>query len=243
MHVCEKIYQISGAKNYGAVWGDVPGICRITGAKSSGVLFEKWVKKTFNDYAFLKPGTIISNEALFCFDEQSEFIKLKTGRDKPQRFRTYSHIVHNGEWYCFTKADKERIFNLICNGAEIVSLNDTGQKHVFFKHKQGMWQIDDLFVTPDIKNLKLIHKTMCDLMRAGFSQDEIICGNYKSNRIFLCGLEKWSALENTLKQHRGSGLFMFASWMLFISEEDKKNVQAMYKKSSKKQKGQIVLWT
>jgi len=40
------------------------------------------VRKTFNDHDFLFPGTIISNEALFCFDESSEIVKEKSVKVK-----------------------------------------------------------------------------------------------------------------------------------------------------------------
>ena len=94
MHTCEIIYKI-GAN--GLKYGDIKGICRITGNESSGLLCHEWVRDTFTDHASLQPGSIISNEALFCFDEASKIVKQKTGKDKLQRFRTYSHIV------CFDK--------------------------------------------------------------------------------------------------------------------------------------------
>ena len=243
MHVCEIIYKI-GADD--KVYGDINGICRVTGQESKGILFDEWVKSTFNDWAYLKPGNIISNEALFCFEERSELIQRKVGKDKPQRFRTYSHIIWEKKWYCVTKAKKEFIYDAIVNGAEIVSLTDTGQKHIFFKHRLGMWQLDDLFVKPDILIFKQLHKTMCDLMRLGFSQGEIITGQYKSNRIILAGPENWRKLEKEINKFRGHGIFDFAAWMLFISEEDKRKVQDMYKKKklTKKtnKKGQVELW-
>ena len=237
MHVCKRIYELSKTN---MKYGDVPGICRITGEESTGIPFEKWVKSTFNDYAYLKPGTIISNEALFCFDEKSEFLMRKTGRDKPQKFRTYSHIVLNDEWYCVTKADKKFIYDAIVAGAEIVSLNDTGQKHILFKHRNGMWQLDELFVVPNIDAFKHIHKLMCDMLRLGFSQTEVISGNYRFDRIELAGLTNWKIIEDEIKKYRGKKLFNFTSWMLFISDEDKENIQKMYdtKKSIKKQQDQ-----
>lgn len=231
MHPCEIIYKVS---NSGLIYGDEKGTCRITGKESTGIKFGKWVKSTFNDYAYLQPGDIISNEALFCFDEQSDYLRLKTGREKPQRFRTYSHIVHSNNWYCLTKADKKEIFNLIISGAEIVSLTDTGQKHVFFKHKIGFWQLDELFITPDVEGLKRCHSLSCDLLRMGFSQNEIITGEYKFNRIELAGLNNWKPIESELKIFRGTGLFAFATWMLFISDEDKNNIQKMYDEAKSK---------
>jgi hypothetical protein len=233
MHPCKQIYQIAAN---GKIYGTETGICRITGETGSGLNFEKWVAKTFNDWSYLKPGTIISNEALFTFDEQSELLQAKTERDKLQRFRTYSHIIHNGEWYCLTKADKPAIFNMIVNGAELVCLTETGQKHIFFKHRPGMWQLDELFIVPDIPGLVKLHTIMCNLMRLGFSQEEIKTGDYKSGRIALAGIDVWREQEGELMSFRGTALFDFAGWMLFISESEKEKIQQMYadKKAAKK---------
>lgn len=229
-HSCEMIYNI-GAN--GKIYGTEKGVCRITGKESTGVNFDKWVKDTFNDHAYLYPGSIISNEAAFCFDEASDIIKEKTGKEKAQRFRTYSHIVADGNWYCLTKADKQKIYELIVSGAELVCLTDTGQKHILFKHKAGMWQLDDIFIFPDIELLKYLHTLMCDLMRSGFSQTEIITGNYISSRVFKAEMEEWREKENGIKKYRGTAMMAFAGWMLFIDEESKQKIQDSYKKREK----------
>lgn len=234
-HTCEIIYNI-GANSL--QYGEIKGICRITGKKSKGLFFDKWVKKTFNDFAFLKPGTIISNEALFCFDESSEIIKNKVNRDKQQRFRTYSHIVKNDVWYCLTKADKRIIYDLIITGAEIICLTETGQKHILFKHMQGFWQLDELFVTPDIELLKYLHANMCELMSLGFSQTEIIENAYKQHRINKCGLKIWHELESKIKQYRGTGIFDFTSFMLFTDEKQESSEPEKNPDESK----QLALW-
>lgn len=228
-HICEQIYKI-GAKN--KIYGSEKGICRITGKESVGMQFEKWVKNTFNDHGFLFPGTIISNEALFCFDEFSNIIQKKTCKDKPQRFRTYSHIINNNVWYCVTKADKRLIFQLIIEGAEMICLTDTGQKHILFKHKPGMWQLDELHVKPDVELLELLHYHMCELLAYQFSQAEIITGNYKSNRILKAGLKNWKEHENIIKEHRGSGIFDFTGFMLY-SDEKKQDIPEPAKKPGK----------
>src|SRR5690606_17378661 len=129
IHPCETIYYLGANRK---IYGTTPGTCRITGKEPTDTPFDKWVKETFTDHAYLKTGNIISNEAVFCFDESSEIIQKKTGRDKLQRYRTYAHIVHNGECYCLTKADKRKICELIITGAALVCVTDTGQKHVLF---------------------------------------------------------------------------------------------------------------
>lgn len=233
MTACEIIYKIGADhKRY----GEVEGVCRITGVQSTGVNFNQWVRDTFTDHASLKSGTIISNEAMFCFDEASEIIQKKTGKEKLQRFRTYSHIVLNGEWFCYTKAHKKQIFNSIINGAEIVCLTDSGQKHLIFKHKIGFWQLDELFVAPDLDLFLSLHSAMTDLMKIGFNQASIIEGNYNPNFIQKNGFQIWREKETYLKEHRGTGMFDFASWMLFLEDSDKDKVkEQLSKKEGKKE--------
>jgi len=235
-HTCETIYEIGANKK---IYGSDKGVCRIIGKESIGLNFAKWVRDTFNDHDFLLPGTIISNEALFCFDEASGIIQEKTGRDKPQRFRTYSHIIKDGEWYCITKADKRLILQLIIEGAETVCLTETGQKHILFKHNSGMWQLDDLHVKPNIDLLTLLHFHMCELLAYQFSQAEIITGNYKSNRILKAGLKNWKQHETIIKEYRGSGIFNFTSFMLYSDEKKQEPQEPVIKLDKQIQKS---LW-
>lgn len=211
MEHLETIYQICGKP----IYGTVKGTCRITGKPSEGIPFNKWVKKTFNDFDSLYPGDIISNTAALCFDESSTLLQQKTARDKPQRFRTYSHIIHKGQWYALTKADKRQMYALISAGAEVVCLAETGQKHIFFKHKPGFWQLEDMHLLPDIPLFKSLHSAMCAMLGMGFSQAEVISGNYLSGRLLKADLRKWKSLERQVREHRGSPMFNFAAFMLF----------------------------
>lgn len=244
LHPCELIYNV-GSNNI--IYGTDKGICRITGKESTGVKFDKWVRDTFNDHHNLYPGTIISNEAMFCFDEASEIVQKKTSRDKPQRFRTYSHIIKNGVWHCLTKADKRLIFDLIINGSELVCLTDTGQRHILFKHRIGFWQLDDLFIKPNVELLKELHLHMCELLSYQFSQTEIITGNYSTGRLIKAGLENWKQHEDVIKSHRGSGIFDFTSFMLFtdenyINEKDRQNTEKLEVKPTNLVTGQLSLF-
>jgi len=236
MNVCKEIYQIGGENK---IYGTENGVCRITGEEGIGLNFDSWVRDTFNDHDNLYPGTIISNEAMFCFDEASEIVQKKTGRDKPQRFRTYSHIIRNGEWYCLTKADKRLIMQLIVDGAEMVCLTETGQKHILFKHKPGMWQLDELHVKPDIELLKYLHYHMCELLAYQFSQTEIITGGYISGRIIKAGIKTWKEHEDAIKQFRGKGIFDFTAFMLYTDEKKQEMPEPVSKTGKIKQK---TLW-
>ncbi len=213
MHPCEIIYNLHGN---GFQYGKIKGICRITGKESTGMPFQKWVKDTFTDHAYLHPGTIISNAAAFCFEEASEVIKERTGRDKPQRFRTYSHVVmQDGMWHTVTKADKQKIVGLLQESPQIVCLTDSGQKHVFFKHKPGFWQLDESFVLPDLRDFNFLHGVMMDLLGMGFSQAEIISGKYIHDRILKVGIETWQTIESKLELRRGEPIFDFTGWLMY----------------------------
>lgn len=212
MHPCERVYQIAGA---GFSVGTTKGQCRITGKEATGMPFKKWVKDTFTDHHHLKPGTIISNEAAFCFVEDSGLIQSMQQRDKPQKFRTYSHIIHDGVWMCCTKADKQRIVRILQDDPELVCLTDSGQKHVFFKHKPGYWQLDESFILPNLPLFNRLHSTMMSLLDLGFTQAEVMSGNYAANRILVAGIENWKQLENIIKPARKTPMFDFAGWLMY----------------------------
>jgi len=216
-HPCERIYEIGAS---GKIYDQTPGVCRITGKTSMGQDFKKWVRDTFTDHGSLKPGTIISNEAMFCFDESSAIVQAMAGKEKAQRFRTYSHLIDSdGNWHCCTKADKKRLFEMITEGATLVCLTDSGQKHLLFKHKPGIWQLDDQFVFPDIKRLQFLHEKMMYLLSIGFTQAEIITGKYLQYRIQQVGIESWKPCEDLLKKHRGTKFFNFTAWLMYTIKQ------------------------
>ena len=215
-HPCEIMYQFSNGK----IYGTTEGICRITGKQSIGVPFEKWVKDTFTDFAWLKPGTIISNEALFCFEEQSELLQAMTGRDKPQKFRTYTHIVEGGRWHVLSKAQKQEIYELLVStDPEVCVISDSGQKHLVFKHRIGTWQFENETISRDIETLRQIKETADEMIRLKFSKDEIQTGKYAQWKILECGLAKWQELENIIKPRRGSAIFDLAVWLAQAPEK------------------------
>lgn len=219
MHPCEIIYNAHWMNKTQTPEG-IAGVCRITGKQSVGVPFNKWVRDTFTNHDLLHPGDIISREALFCFDEASSIIQKKTGRDKPQRFRTYSHIVDaEWQWHCFTKADKATIVKMIIESPRLVCLTDSGQKHILFKNRPPMWQLDDAHIVPDVPAFLHLHTNMQLLLALGFSQTEISTGNYYHPRILKAGILEWQALEKELIDHRGTPLFDFAAWLMFTTKD------------------------
>lgn len=196
--------------------GNMKGVCRITGEESEGIDFNKWVKKTFTDWGYLYEGDIISNEAAFCFCEVSHFFAKKIGRDKPQNFRTYSHVITNdNEWLCLTKANKKQIVAILQQTPKVVSITDTGKKHIFFKHRYGFWQLDELHVLPDIDFFNTIHSYMMDCIDKGYNQTELKTGIFKFSTIKKIGLKDHLQIKQRLEAWRGMPMFDFASWLLY----------------------------
>lgn len=210
MHPCYIIYNLSNKP----VYGEVEGVCRITGLQSKGLLFKDWVRDTFTDLHNLKPGTIISNEAAFCFTEQDEYIQQLTGKDKPQNFRTYSHFVVGNKWHVKHKGQKENMLKLLLSEPEICVISESGQRHLLFKHKPGTWQLEDLTIQPNVDLFSFLQSKMHELSEQ-ISNDEIQTGQYLQHRIIKFGFAKWKAIEDAIKKHRGSGVFDLA---LFFSK-------------------------
>lgn len=210
LHPCEIIYELG----HKPIYGDEKGICRITGKEAEGIKFESWVKKTFTDYNYLFDGDIISNEALFCFEEGSEYLAKKVNRDKPQRFRTYTHIVENDEWHMLSKAQKQEIYNLIVNGdPEVCVISDSGQRHLLFKHKLGTWQFEDQHIKRDKSKLAEIKLIGDEMLTNGFSKNEMLFGHYAQHRIMKYGIKNWKLAEDKLREYRGSAIFDLAIWL------------------------------
>lgn len=216
LHPCEMIYEAAGRP---ATYGDVEGVCRITGKRSIGQPFGKWVKKTFSDYSDLHEGEIISNAAAFCFCEVDQTLADLIGASKPQNFRTYTHIIDaEGVWHCYTKADKAKIVDRMLEGAQLVSITSTGQKHLLFKNRIGFWQYDNLHVPVDIPAFRRMHSRMMELLADGYNQREIATGEYKYPTIVKIGLETHLRNAEELAAWRGAPLFELAAALMYSTK-------------------------
>lgn len=213
-HPCEIIYDQSDKP----VYGDTPGICKVTGKQGMGIAFDKWVKDTFTDLGNLLPGTIVSNEALFTFEEASVFLQHLTGKDKPQRFRNYSHFIVDEKWYILDKGKKAEMFNLLLQQPEVCVISDSGQKHLLFKSRAGLWQFEDSFIRPDVERLKAIHKTVSQLAVA-FSVQEIETGQYLQSRVYKYSVSAWRRQEESIREERGSAMFDLALFFAKVNIE------------------------
>lgn len=180
------------------------GFCRSCGCMGFGELFSKWVKPTFTDWDKLKPGEIVCNACLFCFDDANEPLIRRTGKEKPQRFRNYSHFVAGGEWTPLSKGEKVRMTELLLDGPEVAVVALSGQKHLAFRCPAGWWQIEEHTVRPFVGLLGSDLKVCRELYSGGFSKCEIETGRYQSRRIMEFGLRRWQELEAQIQPLRGS---------------------------------------
>ncbi len=196
--------------------GAASGRCCLCGAAGCGARFTDWVKDTFTNYDLLKPGEIICHACLFCVEEKSIILQAKTGRDKPQKMRTYSHFVENGEWFALSKADKTKMRELLAQRPQVAVIADSGQKHLLFRARPGWWQFEEVAVLPCWDKVAALLPVIEELMSA-FSKTEIDSGHYQQRRIMQFGIEKWRTLDRQLEEVRLTTHFQIA---LFLAQKE-----------------------
>lgn len=208
------IYHAAGSPDQ---QGETVGVCTTCGEDGIGIPFKKWVKKTFTDFDLLRPGSIVCHACLFCFDEQSTLIQKMAARDKPQRFRTYSHFVTDGTWHIFTKAQKGDIRHLLLSASpKVAVIADSGQKHLVLRSRPGMWQFELESLVPEPDRLAEILGISDDLYTRGATKADMLSGSYSMGSISRVGINEWRRLEDRLKPNRGSILFDLA---IFLTEK------------------------
>lgn len=215
------------------------GFCRICGLKSNGMSFGDWVKDTFTNFDNLKQGDIICEQCLFKFDERSEILAKKVGKEKSQRMRNYSHFILDGEWIPLGKDKKSQMADLLLNhNPTTVVISESGQKHLWFRARPGMWQFEETSIVPNKKMLRYLLVRIERLLDV-FSKTEIERGHYKHRRIFNFGFDRWQYIESEIRQHRGSQYFELA---LFLGQKaEKRTDENKYTKNSEKSQGSKVL--
>lgn len=192
------------------------GVCRTCKSFGDGILFRDWVKDTFTDHDKLYPGQIVCQACQFSFAEQSEILRQRLGKDKPQKARNYSHFVLNGEWYPLSKAQKTKMRDLFFQNPEVAIVAASGQKHIIFRARLGWWQIEEQSVAPFPGKLKHLLGAVEPLYFAGFSKDEIEFGTYQQNRILKIGMPFWKEHEHVVAPHRNT---IRLSLALFLAQK------------------------
>lgn len=209
------------------------GQCKFCGQASEGIAFEKWVKPTFTDFDKLQGGEIVCDACLFFFDEASEELAKRMGKEKPQRMRNYSHFIVNGEWTPLSKGNKAQMRELLLGETfpELAAIADSGQKHIVFRatrnpagSKAGWVQFEEqkLYLLPDeLRGLLALIEQLYE----EFSKGEIESGNYEGHRILKFGMDRWLELENKIKAMRGKPIFSLALFLAQRSDDGKSGNQ------------------
>lgn len=199
--------------------GEKLAVCRICGLLDVGLLFVEWARPTFTDWDKLQAGGIICHACQFAFAECSELLAQRTGKDKPQRMRNYSHFVLDDEWLPLSKADKVKMTHLLLyKSPQIAVIAESGQKHIIFRAKPGVVQFEEHQIL-DWQNLGSLLNVV-EKLYGTFSKVEIGTGNYAQHRVMKFGISSWNGLENIVKPQRQTSLFSLA---LFLAQR-KENI-------------------
>lgn len=220
------LWQIAGQPE---MKGEQPGWCRICGNEGIGLSFVAWVRDTFTDHDKLRDGDIICHACQFLFDEASEILRQRVGKDKLQRMRNYSHFVVNDVWYPLSKGDKDRMKHYLF-GEELPQLAviaESGQKHILFR---AMWnqpgRNDYGYIQFEEHGAFINRRTLRDLLSPVeelyqcFNKEAIETGRYNSNYIMKCGIDWWQSLEKQIQKHRNTLLLQIA---LFLAKKGEMN--------------------
>jgi hypothetical protein len=189
--------------------------CRLCGAETAaGVSWQAWVKPTFCDHDKLHPGAAICAACLFCVDDHNTVLQCRTGRDKPQRMRNYSHVVdRDGTWTPFMKNEKRAIAAALLADpcAAVISLS--GQKHLLFRARPGWWQIEEQAMRPELALLGHLLPHVEALYTDGATKSEIASGHYQAWTLQRLGLAAWRQSDRPIAARRGTLVCQLAIWL------------------------------
>ena len=203
--------------------GHAAGGCCLCGAHGTGVPFPQWVKAGFMNYDLLQPGTIACQACQFCALDDCAPLTQRTGKEKAQRMRNYSHVVDAADrWHPLSKGQKRALQqHLLAIPAPAVAVIATsGQKHLLFRARLGWWQVEEQMVPPFPGRLRILLALLEPLYAGGFSKREIETAGYGAPRIMAYGLPRFLAAEQALKPHRGSYALALALFLAQKPEED-----------------------
>jgi len=204
--------------------GDRGGICRVCGQQSDGLPFSDWVRPTFTDWDKLLPGDILCQACQFAFAEKSELLTQRTGKEKLQRMRNYSHFVVGGRWLPLSKANKARMARILLHEDwRVAIVAQSGQKHLIFRAYLGIVQFEEQQI-PDLRGLSDL-LAIVEALYSSFSKAEIRAGDYAQHRILRFGLEYWWELEKALWPQRQTALFELALFLAQRKEEENGGIE------------------
>lgn len=200
--------------------GDTTGACRCCGERSVGLVFDQWVKDSFNDLDKCHTGQIVCHPCLFTFEEQSLTIQRLAGKEKLQKFRSYSYFVLKGQLYVLSKGQKPQIRDVLLQCPDVAIIALSGQKHIAFRARPGWWQIEEIGVLPFPEILASLLEVVEALYNEGAGKEDIETGRYSQGAIQRIGIVRWIELERGLKPFRGSPQLQLAVYLAQKKDEN-----------------------
>lgn len=208
------IYAAAGAPTMD---GHHVGRCAVCGIDGVGVPFDEWLSDTFTDLdKLVHGGTIACHACQLCSGNGLVMLADRVGKDKPQKFRNYSHIVHNGIWYPLSKGQKGAMRDLLVQSPEVVLIAISGQKHLFYRSVPGRWQVEEQSMIPDVPTLRMLLDLVTPMLQV-FSKAELETGRYDQRRIIMYGIDAWRQAEQVFRSHRGTLIYDLA---LFLAQKE-----------------------
>lgn len=197
----------------------------------SGVPRRQAIKATFTDHdcARAPESDAFCAACVWIMAERNDALTARTGKDKPQRGRNYSHFVKAGVWYPLGKAQKDAMRALLLEPPfpELAVIADSGQKHLVFKARanppdaaMGWVQFEEQVIWVDPAQLATTLE-LVEALYVIFSKTEIATGAYNHRRILDFGLERWRALEAEVRPLRNRALFNLALFLAQRSDDDR----------------------
>lgn len=210
-------HQIYGAAGRPQMPGELRGSCIACGLHGVGVASQEWIKDTFMDHDKIHPGEIVCHACLFCFEDHNQALTERTGKEKLQRMRNYSHFVVDGQWYPLSKGQKAAMRELLQQRPTVAIIALSGQKHLIFRARSGWWQIEEQRIWPQPDLVERLLGPVEALYRAGASKAEIESGQYSQKTIMKNGLNQWREAELQLRPYRGGAVLALA---VFLAQKD-----------------------
>jgi hypothetical protein len=180
------------------------------------------IKPTFNDFNAAQ-GDMSAGVCSACawtMTQPNPDVQAKTGKDKPQKFRTYSHLVKDGVWGVYSKGQKADMLAALLDGImpEVCIVSESGQKHLAFKAQAnpagqsvGWVQFEEQRFELDLAEFIPLQARIQALYDAGFTKEGIETGNYRFYPD--SDMQVFRLHEAAIRNQRGSLTFALALYL------------------------------
>jgi hypothetical protein len=180
------------------------------------------IKPTFNDFNAARGDMSagVCSACVWTLLQPNPDVTRKTGKDKPQFFRVYSHFVQNGVWGVYSKGQKAEMLTALLTGVmpEVCVVSESGQKHLAFKTQAnpagqsiGWVQFEEQRFELDLEEFIPLQAHIQALYDAGFTKEGIETGLYRFYPD--SDMTVFRRCEAAIKDQRGSLTFALALYL------------------------------